>query len=196
MKSVAIDLTYKRFGQLIVKERAKKPSKVKNKKAYWLCKCDCGKERVVEGSSLRIGQTLFCGCLRNERIRTARNKEPGFTAKHALWLDYRWRARKSSVFFDITEDKFIELTSSRCHYCGKPPLQISNAPGTYLYNGLDKVNPKLGYTMDNVVPCCKKCNIAKLDGSVDEFLLWVKSVYEYNNLETFVELTNEDKKNT
>lgn len=31
--------------------------------ATWLCRCDCGEELVVRGSSLRNGNTRSCGCL-------------------------------------------------------------------------------------------------------------------------------------
>lgn len=34
--------------------------------ALWLCKCDCGKEITVLGSSLRGGNTKSCGCLNIE----------------------------------------------------------------------------------------------------------------------------------
>lgn len=32
-----------------------------------------------------------------------------------------------------------------------------------LYQGIDRVNSKIGYTLGNVVPCCKKCNTVKSD---------------------------------
>ncbi len=41
-------------------------SKIENKKAYWLCQCDCGTKRVVSSSSLRAGTSKSCGCLVKE----------------------------------------------------------------------------------------------------------------------------------
>ncbi len=35
----------------------------------WLCQCDCGERRIVDGSSLKRGFTKSCGCLRRERAR-------------------------------------------------------------------------------------------------------------------------------
>ncbi len=32
----------------------------------WLCKCDCGNEKVILGASLRAGHTGSCGCLHKE----------------------------------------------------------------------------------------------------------------------------------
>ena len=43
-----IDLTGMRFGKLLVIERA--PNK--SGRTYWKCKCDCGTEKEIRGSSL------------------------------------------------------------------------------------------------------------------------------------------------
>lgn len=54
----------KRFGKLVVKERAQNyvaPSG--QKKPRWVCQCDCGKEVIVTGADLRTGHTKSCGCL-------------------------------------------------------------------------------------------------------------------------------------
>lgn len=49
--------TGKRYGKLTVIAR----SGSVNGYATWRCKCDCGKEIVVRGVSLRSGNTLSCG---------------------------------------------------------------------------------------------------------------------------------------
>lgn len=53
-----IDLTGKRFGMLTVICRAAD----RNGDAMWKCVCDCGRERIVLGESLRYGHTKSCGC--------------------------------------------------------------------------------------------------------------------------------------
>jgi hypothetical protein len=55
-----IDLTGVRFGRLYVIGLA--PEKRYNKPA-WLCRCDCGRVKVVPGNPLRMGKTRSCGCL-------------------------------------------------------------------------------------------------------------------------------------
>lgn len=37
--------------------------------AQWLCKCDCGNEKVVTGIALRSGRSQSCGCLQKEKVR-------------------------------------------------------------------------------------------------------------------------------
>ena len=48
--------------------------------------------------------------------------------------------------------------------------------GDYTYNGIDRVDNTRGYTLDNVVPCCFKCNRAKDTMTKEEFLEWVGRV--------------------
>lgn len=54
-----LDLTGKRFGMLTVAKRAENI----NGRVAWLCKCDCGNEKVVKSIYLTTGDTRSCGCL-------------------------------------------------------------------------------------------------------------------------------------
>lgn len=64
-----IDLTGQRFNKLTVIKRMKNN---KDGRAMWLCKCDCGNERIILGKSLRNGHTQSCGCL-NKEINSQRS---------------------------------------------------------------------------------------------------------------------------
>lgn len=59
-----IDLTGKKFHNLTVLNRDKR----KGEKIQWLCKCDCGIEKIISGESLRRGRTKTCGCLINPSL--------------------------------------------------------------------------------------------------------------------------------
>lgn len=62
-----IDLTGKRFNRLLVLERVENHiTKGGNPKAQWLCKCDCGKEKIVKGCELRKKHSRSCGCYARE----------------------------------------------------------------------------------------------------------------------------------
>jgi hypothetical protein len=54
------DMTGQTFGLLTVLERGTKLTP--SKQAYWLCRCRCGLQVEVNGSSLRSGRTHSCGC--------------------------------------------------------------------------------------------------------------------------------------
>ena len=56
------DLTGQRFGRLTVVKKLED----KDGWTQFLCKCDCGKEKIANGSSLKYGMTKSCGCLHKE----------------------------------------------------------------------------------------------------------------------------------
>lgn len=60
---LVIDMSGKRFGRLVVLERAENTS---GGQARWLCRCDCGNTTTVMGKLLRNGHTKSCGCLNKE----------------------------------------------------------------------------------------------------------------------------------
>lgn len=72
-----IDLTGKRFGRLLISQRA---DDNKWKDTRWLCKCDCGKEKIICGKSLKSSTTKSCGCLSKE-ISVQCNTKHGHTAR-------------------------------------------------------------------------------------------------------------------
>lgn len=59
-----VDLIGSRFGKILVLSRAESYFDGRRKRTMWLCKCDCGKERVFRGEDLRSGDTKSCGCLK------------------------------------------------------------------------------------------------------------------------------------
>jgi hypothetical protein len=61
------DMTNKRFGRLLVI----KPStyNIKQRCWYWECNCDCGNICIVNGCSLRNGDTQSCGCFKVDCIK-------------------------------------------------------------------------------------------------------------------------------
>ncbi len=50
-------LVGQRFGKLI----AAKVAERRNDKLYWLCNCDCGRQRVVWSADLKKGRVTHCG---------------------------------------------------------------------------------------------------------------------------------------
>lgn len=60
-------LDYKgmRFGRLIVIEEAERTISDPGQRR-WLCKCDCGNEKIIFHGNLQRGSTKSCGCLQNE----------------------------------------------------------------------------------------------------------------------------------
>ena len=64
-----IDLTGERFGNLLVTGRAPDTyTKSGHLKVNWFCVCDCGRQIIVDGKSLRSGATKSCGCRKQKDI--------------------------------------------------------------------------------------------------------------------------------
>ena len=89
-----IDLTGQRFGRLTVLERAQNIGK----DIAWLCQCDCRKQSVVLGNSLRRGISKSCGCLRDEMVSDRFTKH-GATRYEKTHPDYRLYSIWSAMIF-------------------------------------------------------------------------------------------------
>lgn len=62
-----LDMLGFRSGKLLVIGRGENTLKGQ---ARWKCRCDCGKEVLVDGSSLRNDNSTSCGCKRSQTIKS------------------------------------------------------------------------------------------------------------------------------
>lgn len=165
-----------RYGNLVVIERDMNGQfqDGKYKQIRWWVRCDCGNVKSVRGTGLRKGEAKSCGCKRKIAYG-----EAGF---RIFYRATRIGAKKRGYVFALTEKQVKEISSGDCFYCGKQPSQISKNKsdnGYYLHNGIDRVNNERGYEIDNIVPCCVDCNLAKHSRSVDDFKDMIVSVYNH-----------------
>ena len=86
-----IDETGNVYGRWTVKSLIKKDGR-----RYWLCECDCGVEKVVDGRSLRKGQSKSCGCLKAKDVGD-RFRTHGLTgtALFRVWINMKQRCYDS-----------------------------------------------------------------------------------------------------
>lgn len=78
-----IDMTGKRYTRLVAVELVPKEKAPRgaNKSRYWLCRCDCGNDVIVQANHLRDGKTKSCGCLRREKMAAMANARIAARAK-------------------------------------------------------------------------------------------------------------------
>jgi hypothetical protein len=78
-----IEMKGRRFSRWLVLSQGKTD---KRKRIFWVCRCDCGIEREVEGTSLRTGTSKSCGCYSAEVARE-RETTHGMTGTplHGIW---------------------------------------------------------------------------------------------------------------
>jgi hypothetical protein len=96
--SARIDITGLRFGRLTVV--GFDHLRGKGKRAIWLCKCDCGKDRLVQGNHLRGGLSKSCGCLAKETTSKIKRKHGhtvsggNKTPEYKAWIAIKTRCYK------------------------------------------------------------------------------------------------------
>jgi hypothetical protein len=97
---------------------------------------------------------------------------------------YKRRAARKGLEVTITDQQFIELVTSNCHYCNKDwKLETRTCNGRNVQMlTVDRKDSSLGYTPHNCVSCCKRCNTIKMDMSYDEFIKQIKAIAQHLNL--------------
>lgn len=88
-----LNLSGHTFGRLTVVELIGGPRR------KWLCRCECGQEKIVATNELRRGDTSSCGCLRvaSTRARGKANMKHGSAAdgvespEYRSWVEMRRR---------------------------------------------------------------------------------------------------------
>lgn len=177
------DIIGKKFSRLSVLERIENKISKNKKRSYvqYKCMCDCGKITFVCYPNLtkKSGATLSCGCYRIGGVKehTALKKTYGFSRRNAI---------TRNLSFNISLGHFEKITQENCYYCNIPPSNtttINNGKRRYVYNGLDRKDNSVGYEINNIVSCCKKCNRAKSVMGENEFIEWIEKVYEYAIIE-------------
>lgn len=168
------NLIGKKFGNLtVIGESRPRLRKSGTKTYYWLCSCTCGVKKEIQAQKLKSGQKS-CGCTRKTKLPF------GQAFLNKLFYNYKKDAKIRGFNFKLTKSNFFELVKMDCYYCGQPPAirqKTQNFNGVVAVNGVDRVNPKLGYDINNVVTCCPTCNIAKSDMSLEEFRSWILKIY-------------------
>lgn len=175
-RRVRIDLTGEKFGKLMVVRR---DYSNEYKRVMYLCKCDCGEEKIISGGGLRKG-TKSCGCLNREYTSRRKRGKFGEASKLVAITKYKVSAKKRGLEYNLTNKQFLELVQQDCYYCGDPPQNIIKnhyQNGDYFYNGIDRIDNNKGYTIENTVPCCAKCNYAKSKSTLQEFKDWIERAY-------------------
>jgi hypothetical protein len=182
------DLTGTVYGRLTVLQFAgmklsggKRPQRF----ATWELQCECGNIVLKRAALLKNGSTKSCGCLQKENASATgkNNALPlGTAAANELCDKYRSNAKKRKYECTLSDEEMIELFKLTCHYCGDSPSQTfykEGNNGEFVYNGIDRIDNKIGYTLENCVSCCGRCNRAKQKDSLEEFEAWIQRICEY-----------------
>ncbi|WHZ03402.1 hypothetical protein QNH48_01505 [Neobacillus sp. YX16] len=182
----------KTFGWLTVLsyERHIRPSGQSYIKLH--CQCVCGNPHTADKYEVNKGNTISCGCFNSLFIKS-KHQDRVTAIMTNLYKKVKSRSKNILGFNDVLPfEAFCSFITQPCFYCGEPHSNVAKdlkdnktgKPRTdtiVLYNGLDRKDGTNGYTEENVVPCCKNCNVAKFEKNIDEFRQWIKQVNDYWN---------------
>lgn len=83
-------------------------------------------------------------------------------------------AKRRGLSWEITYEQFCNFLTLPCHY-GDTHSKSNQG------SGLDRIDNSKGYAIDNVVPCCKRCNRGRQDlFSLEEWQIMSTALNEYN----------------
>lgn len=155
-----------------------------NSSSIWLFECECGKLTEKEDIQVRRGHTKTCsrscGCYKGKNIALI----------NSLYKTYKIHAKNRNLNFKISNLDFENLILKNCEYCGTLPLNnIVNKRGdSLLYNGIDRLDNKIGYELNNCITCCKVCNFSKNNMTIEDFKNWINNIINFKSKLLFNEL--------
>ncbi|MFJ5625297.1 hypothetical protein ACIQD3_21940 [Peribacillus loiseleuriae] len=166
------DLTGKKYGRLAVLEFGYK----RNNKFYWLARCECGKVDCYRHDKLKDNHTKSCGCLAKE------NKGPKAKEdREVKVLNDHYGKYKCKDNFELEYARFVIMVKEKCFYCKEIDIKKDKYTGMeFEVNGIDRLDNAKGYTLDNVVPCCKTCNYMKGSYSLERFVEGIMDINHHN----------------
>ncbi len=191
--SKPIDLTDLKISHITVEGLVQpRPSNLED--ARWFCRCRCGKELLYCHKHLMMVKhkkgSISCGCRKRKSRLCAWTFEALLQSqvKSAL-KNVLWGARARGLTFELQDEDFGALIQMACFYCGFKPSRpsdedIETLPYKKLpklHVGLYRTNSDIGYRLDNVVPCCRTCNLAKSTMTISEFYAWVDRLAKHQS---------------
>ena len=171
------DLTGKKFHSLTVIQKAYSTKK----HVFWLCRCDCGKEKLIHTSKLKKYKS--CGCSKNIKNN-----------KHVLWRgcgeisakffkEIIANGQRRNFEFSLNIEYLWELFLKQERKCALTGLELYfpyNSTDTKATASLDRIDSSKAYIVGNVQWVHKDINRMKWAYDEKYFIYLCKLVAEKN----------------
>ena len=92
----------------------------------------------------------------NQQKTQAREYNLSLKGKYTV---YKRRAKIKDLEFTLTLEQFASFWQVPCSYCKRAVDTI----------GIDRIDSSRGYVLDNCASACTRCNVMKLDQTVEEW---------------------------
>ncbi len=83
--------------------------------------------------------------------------------------DYIRGAARRNYIFTLTYEQFKTIVLQPCNYCTCVASIRRYGFSAIAYNGIDRIDNAMGYTLENCVPCCWQCNRIKNARTLEAF---------------------------
>ena len=100
----------------------------------------------------------YCKTCDSKRKKSSKSISKEYYQEHykknrILFLirDYKKFDKKRNLDNDLTKEYIEQQLINNCVYCGYPST------------GFDRIDNSIGHTIKNCVPCCRECNVARMD---------------------------------
>lgn len=176
-----IDLTNQYINSFkVIKRIVNKISKNGKDYFYWEAICNCGNTFNITAKQIYRNQKS-CGCLKLKgKFRRSLTDEQA-SLRQVLYR-YKLGAKRRNLEWGLSEEQAFNLFNSFCYYCNQSPSKLTpklTRCKSRLYNGIDRMNNKIGYKQSNCVSCCTICNRAKLNLNFKDFIQWLNRLVIY-----------------
>ena len=111
------DLRGKQFGEWLVLERAESN---KHGRTMWLCRCNCGTEKIVNGASITRGLSKSCGCFKRRKMSMSRSRCYPDRDRNLRNIYFK-KLSNLKTNYDLSEQEYRDLQDVHkgcCAICG------------------------------------------------------------------------------
>ena len=178
-----------RFSKWTTLEKVSTATTDKYKRQQFLCRCECGTEKLVDAYNLTNNKSSGCiHCFNQDRVESKNTSWRGYEEIPSSWFSRFKRYAKSD--FDITMEyvwnQYIKQ-NKKCALSGMPISFQNDHPSGQKYIGrsctasIDRIDSNKGYTVDNIQLVHKDVNIMKNAFNQEYYIKICKAVTEKNS---------------
>ena len=183
------DLTGQKFGRLFVIKRIS-VNGIKHIK--WLCRCECGVVKQINGDSIKKGTSKSCGCLRKDMgtwnkgiVGTKSHSFKGYQElPRAFFNEIKYKAGKRGIEFYLTITYLWYLYNDwQKRKCAISGLEIEFENSKNINSNLcslDRIDSSKGYISGNVQWVDRRINFMKQSMSQKDFIDMCKTIASNN----------------
>lgn len=188
------DFINKTFNKIKVISYSHQIKVGRNKRNYYNVKClNCNSETKMRDDKFtdKLPNNNCSICVKYCKGFGSSRKGSTEAVYKNIYTRYKYSAKIRNYEFNLEYDKFKDIISKNCFYCGSKPIEtlksktINKTDIPVKHNGIDRVNNQLGYSEFNSLPCCSICNIMKRNLSFDDFIEHVSKIK--NNIDKITE---------